>query len=248
MRIVSHNVNGARARLKANYEAAIAKLDPDILCIQETRARPDQLPKVLFNNAYKATYSIHSKPGYAGATTFCKAAPFLHTDDFPGNDEPGRVSISDFKSFKLINAYVPNSGQRLEKIEHRMEWQKKLATYISQQMKPVIFCGDINCAPLPIDTACPSIKAGCSFQERSAYQDLLNLGLVDVFRELNPNKAEYTWFSNTHDSRAANRGMRIDAFIISKELLPFVTDMRHIYDPELICGSDHNPILLEINI
>lgn len=247
MRIVSWNVNGARARIKAGFEKSVASLNPDILCIQETRARPDQLPKSLLGD-YKHFFSLHQKPGYAGATTFCKNEPFLHVDDFPNNDEPGRVSICDFKEFKLINAYVPNSGQHLEKIDHRVEWQKKLAEYISQQVKPIIYCGDLNCAHKKIDVGSPTIKSGVSFQERTAFQDILDLGLVDVFRELNPNKVEYTWYSNQFKSKEVNRGMRIDSFIISKELLPLVQSIQQIQDDSLICGSDHVPVVLEINI
>lgn len=250
MRILSQNVNGLRARLKAGFENTIAVIKPDILCIQETRATPEQLP-VSFLKQYNSYFSMHNKAGYAGATTFMVnpdiPLPFLHVDDFPDNDEPGRVSICDFKDFKLINAYVPNSGQHLEKIDHRVEWQKKLAAYIATQVKPVIFCGDINCAPKAIDTGCPSVKSGCSFQERNAYQDMLDLGMVDVFRELHPGKTEYTWYSNFSKGNKL-RGMRIDAFIISKELLPLVEAIEHIQDDSLIAGSDHVPVILDINI
>lgn len=247
MRIVSWNVNGLRARLKVGFEKTVEQLNPDILCIQETRAKPDQLPANLLSD-YQSYYSIHAKPGYAGATTFTRKEPFLHVDDFPDNDETGRVSILDFKEFKLINAYVPNAGQRLEKIEHRVEWQHKLADYISKQLKPIIYCGDLNCAHRQIDVGSPSIKSGVSFQERTAFQDILNLGLVDVFRELNPKKVEYTWFSNQHKSKEANRGMRIDAFLISKELLPLVQSIVQIQDDDLIVKSDHVPVVLDIDI
>lgn len=250
MRIVSWNVNGSRARLKAGMEETITVLKPDILCLQETRAKPEQLPHS-FISKYNSYFSLHNKAGYAGATTFMInpdiPLPFLHVDDFPDNDEPGRVSICDFKEFKLINAYVPNSGQHLEKIDHRVEWQKKLRKYIADQVKPVIFCGDINCAPAQIDTGCPSVKSGCSFQERNAYKDIIGLGMIDVFRGLYPARTEYTWYSNFSKGNKL-RGMRIDAFIISKELMPLVTSIQQIQDDTLICGSDHVPLVLDINI
>lgn len=253
MKIVTWNVNGLRARIKAGFEKTIAELQPDILCVQETRAKPDQLPTSVLKNC-NSYFSIHNKAGYAGATTFIyndeisPLTPVLHLDDFPGNDEPGRVSILDFKDFKLINAYVPNAGQRLERLDHRVEWQKKLEAYIAAQAKPVIYCGDLNCAHQKIDVGSPTIKSGVSFQERTAFQNILDLGLVDVFRHLNPTKVEYTWFSTQFKSKPVNRGMRIDSFIISQELLPNVVSIQQIQDDGLIAGSDHVPVVLEINI
>lgn len=249
MKIFSQNVNGVRARIKGGLEAAIKEVDPDIICLQEFRARPDQVPKS-FLEGYVGYYSIHQKPGYAGAATFVRATlpqPFLAVDDFPDGEEPGRVSILDFKDFKLINSYTPNSGQNLEKLEHRIEWQNRLCSYIQQQMKPVILCGDLNVAPLKIDTNTKS-RAGTSFAERKAFQDILDLGYADVFRERNPNIAEYTWFSNQYNARESNKGMRLDQFVIANELMPQVTAMYHCYSDHLIAGSDHVPIILEIDI
>lgn len=253
MKIVTWNVNGLRARIKAGFEKTIAELQPDILCIQETRAKPEQLPASVLKqcNSY---FSIHNKPGYAGATTLIynddisPLRPILHLDDFPENDEPGRVSILDFKEFKLINAYVPNSGQRLERLDHRVAWQEKLAEYIAAQVKPVIYCGDLNCAHQKIDVGSPTIKSGVSVSERTAFQNILDIGLVDVFRHLNPTKVEYTWFSTQYASKAVNRGMRIDSFIISQELLPNIVSIQQVQDDTLIAGSDHVPVILEINI
>lgn len=248
LRIISWNVNGVRARIKGGLEEMVAETKPDILCLQEFRARPEQLPKG-FLPGYTGYYSIHNKPGYAGSATFVRndiCQPFLAVDDFPDGDEPGRVSILDFKDFKLINSYSPNSGQRLEKLEHRLAWQEKLHRYIAGQFKPVILCGDLNVAPLKCDNNTQS-KAGTSFGERKAFQDILDLGMTDVYRHLNPDKTEFTWFSNQYDSRAKNRGMRIDEFVISDSIVPNVTTMFHINDEKLICGSDHNPILMEID-
>lgn len=247
MRIVSWNVNGLRARLKQDFDKAIEVLKPDILCIQETRAKPDQLPVNLLMD-YHHYFSIHNKPGYAGATTFTKEEPFLAVDDFPENDEPGRVSILDFKDFKLINAYVPNAGQQLERLDHRIEWQEKLENYIKSQMKPVIYCGDLNCAYKQIDVGAPSVKSGVSLKERGAFQKILKIGMVDAYRELYPDTIQYTWFSNFTKHEEVKNGMRIDAFIISKELMPLVRDVTHIYNEELVCNSDHVPIVLDIDL
>lgn len=249
MRIVSWNVNGLRARIKYGFEEAINELNPDILCIQETRARPDQLPRS-FLGGYNAFYSIHDRPGYAGATTFVRKTvdqPLLAIDDYPGGDERGRVSILDFKRFKLINSYSPNSGQRLEKLERRIEWQAGLANYIGGLPKPCILCGDLNVAPTLLDNNTNS-RAGTSNAERTAFQDILGLGYSDVFRTLNPKEVQYTWFSNQYKGREVGKGMRLDHFVASNELLPAVKSMYHVYDDKLICSSDHVPIVLDIEI
>lgn len=248
MLIVSQNVNGVRARIKNGFEKAVAKLNPDILCIQEFRARPDQIP-TNFLSDYVPYHSIHTKPGYAGASTFVRkdlTQPFLAVDNMGMEDETGRVCILDFKEFKLINAYVPNAGQRLEKLDARIAWQNKLEEYIRRQMKPVILVGDLNVAPTTIDNNTNS-KAGVSFGERLAFQKILDLGMVDVFRTRNPEKVEYTFFSNQFKSRENNKGMRIDEFVISGDLLYKVEDMGHHYEDDLICGSDHVPIYMKIN-
>lgn len=248
LKILTWNVNGCRARLKAGLENTLKEIQPDVFCMQETRAKPDQLSPI-FLEKYQSYFSIHKNPGYAGSSIFLSQSmppPLLFKDDFPEGDETGRVSICDFKYFKLINAYVPNAGSQLEKIRYRIEWQEKLKDYISKQLKPVIYCGDLNCAHKSIDVGSPTIKNGVSFQERNAFQDVLDLGLVDAWRYFNPEKIEYTWFSNQSKSRT--RGMRLDSFIVSEELLPLITNIEIIQDEKLAAGSDHSPVLLEINL
>lgn len=248
MRIISWNVNGLRARLKAGFEDSIRKMNPDILCIQETRAKPTQLPVDLIPG-YLAQYSIHDKAGYAGATIFSRIAPPLKfSDDFDNGHEKGRVGIAEYKDFILINAYVPNAGQNLEKIEHRLGWHGNLFEFIAAQSKPIIYCGDLNCAPQPMDSGCKYVKCGVSPQERGAFAQVLKYGMTDVFRKLHPTDVEYTWFNNRIKPRNLTQGMRIDSFIVTDELLPRVNSIKHIYDDDLICGSDHVPVLLDINI
>lgn len=249
MLIISQNVNGVRARIKNGFEKVMTQLNPDILCIQEFRAREDQIPKS-FLSGYVGYHSIHDKPGYAGASTYVRkdlTQPYLAVDNMGMGDEKGRVSILDFKEFKLINAYVPNAGQRLEKLNDRLAWQEKLTAYISAQMKPVILVGDLNVAPLKMDNNTKSM-AGVSFGERQAFQQILDLGMTDVFRHFYPDKVEYTFFSNQYNAREKNKGMRLDEFVISDELLSKVTGMGHISAPEHICGSDHNPIFMSISL
>lgn len=248
MYIVSQNVNGVRARIKGGFEKMVAELNPDIMCIQEFRARPGQVPQSFLSD-YTAYHSIHERPGYAGASTFVRKdidQPFLAVDTMGLEDETGRVSILDFKEFKLINAYVPNAGQRLEKLNARLAWQEKLEAYIKAQLKPVILVGDLNVAPHKMDNNTNS-KAGTSFGERQAFQRILDIGMTDVFRHFNPDTVEYTFFSNQFKSKENNKGMRIDEFVISDELVPKVESMGHLSDDKYVCGSDHVPIFMKIN-
>ncbi len=250
MNILIFNVNGLRARLKYGLEKMIAEIDADIVCFQESRAKPNQVSASLFAD-YNHYWSIHDKAGYAGTLTLIKknlSKPLSFKQDFSNNAEPGRVGIFDFNSFQLINAYVPNAGLKLERLDKRIEWQAKLAAHVSSQSKPIIYCGDLNCAHKQIDVGSPTIKSGVTPQERKAFQDILDLGLVDIFRERHPKKVEYTWYSRQFKSKAVNRGMCIDKFIISKELVHLVQEVKIIQDEELTCMSDHQPVLLTINL
>lgn len=249
IKILSWNVNGLRARLKAGFAEAMKEIDADIICIQETRAKQDQLPATLLGY-HKGYYSVHTKAGYAGATTFVRRGmePLLHVDDFPTGNEPGRVSICDFRRFKLINAYVPNSGMRLEKLDARLGWQSQLESYIKDQFKPVILCGDLNVAPELIDIGAKNVKAGTSLAERNAFKDITNIGMFDAYRMVHPEKIQYTWFSYYGNARESNKGLRLDTFVLSDELRSELVSCDVITEPHLICGSDHLPVLMEINL
>lgn len=245
MKIISWNVNGIRARIKQGFEEAINKLNPDIVCIQEFRAKEVQLPKD-FLKQYNGFHSIHEKAGYAGSSIYVKKdfkQPLNQWDDYINGTETGRVCILEFEKFYLISSYSPNSGGYLEKLTRRIEWENGLTAYLKNLDKPIILCGDLNCAPARIDAGIWCM-AGCSPEERKAFRDKEDLGLVDVFRALNPNKVEYTWFSNRNKER--DKGLRLDEFLISKGLLPKVKHFVHLQSPELVCGSDHVPVYLKI--
>lgn len=247
MKIISWNVNGIRARIKQGFNGAIKQINPDIICIQEFRARENQLPKDFLSN-YQHYHSIHEKAGYAGSSVFIKKEliqPATVKNDYDGGCETGRVCILEFENFYLISSYSPNSGGKLEKLDRRIEWENGLTKYIDSLNKPVILCGDLNVAPERIDAGVWCL-AGCSPEERLAFRDKKNLEMTDVFRWLNPNKVEYTWFSN-RDKEKKN-GLRLDEFLISDNLKENVKSFKHIYDTDLICGSDHVPILMEVDI
>ena len=247
MKILSQNVNGIRARIKQGFENTINELKPDIICIQEFRARENQLPKD-FLIEYNPYHSIHNRAGYAGSSIYVNidcAQPINFFDDYIDGNETGRVCILEFEKFYLISSYSPNSGGQLEKLDRRIEWENGLTNYLSKLTKPIILCGDLNCAPTKKDAGIWCL-AGCSPEERKAFKDKENLGLVDVFRWLNPNKIEYTWFSNRNKEK--KNGLRLDEFFFFFSLKENVKSFKHIYDVNLVCGSDHVPILMEIDI
>ena len=247
MKILSQNVNGIRARIKQGFENAIDKLKPDIICIQEFRARENQLPKD-FLIEYNPYHSIHNRAGYAGSSIYVNidcAQPINFFDDYIDGNETGRVCILEFEKFYLISSYSPNSGGKLEKLDRRIEWEDGLTNYLSKLTKPIILCGDLNCAPTKKDAGIWCL-AGCSPEERKAFRDKENLGLVDVFRRLNPLDIDYTWYSNR--SKVKDKGLRLDEFLISENLMEKVIGFRHIHEENLVNGSDHIPIELNINL
>lgn len=247
MKILSWNVNGLRARITQGFNKAIEEMNPDIICIQEVRASEKQLPKD-FLSGYNHYHSIHQKAGYAGSSIFVKKeapAPINFWCDYDDGIENGRVCILEFENYLLISSYSPNSGGELEKLPRRIEWENGLTKYMKNQIKPIILCGDLNVAPEKKDAGIYCLP-GCSPEEREAFKEKLDLGMVDVFRYFNPNKIDYTWFSNR--SKVKVKGLRLDEFLISEKLMEKVTSFRHIHEANLVNGSDHIPIELNINL
>ena len=254
MNIISWNINGLRAIVKKNFFKDIKKLNPDILCLQETKAQDDQVIKELslLNNYYIYVNSANKK-GYSGTATLSKSKPISVQNDI-GMDEhdyEGRVICLEYPNFYLVNVYVPNSGQQLERLDYRKKWDSDFLNYLTnlKKTKPLIIAGDFNVAHKPIDLkndkANYNKTAGYTQIEIDGMSSMINAGFVDVFRHLHPNQIAYTYWSYRFKARERNIGWRIDYFLISSMLKNNIKTTSILSD---YYGSDHCPIHLEINL
>ena len=263
MRIYSWNVNGIRAVLKkGELDKFLAYENPDILCLQETKAKRDQV-EVDFGD-YVEYWNSAERPGYAGTAIFVRNGikvlneyhnfekyPELkiEKDVFGDPLNEGRILTLEFKKFFLVTVYVPNSKRSLERLTLREKlWDPELKTYFEnlKKEKPIVVCGDFNAAHEEIDLARPKENmknAGFTKEERKGIDNYLSAGLIDTFRELHPEEERYTWWTNWGNARANNVGWRIDYFFVSNSLK---NDLKSAEIYESIFGSDHCPISIEL--
>lgn len=254
MRIVSWNVNGIRAIIKKEFFESVNLLDPDILCIQETKAQDLEVEKALLPLKDQQLYiNSAEKKGYSGTAILSKSNPISIGYDMgiSEHDAEGRVICAEYDNFYLINVYVPNSGQKLERLPYRSTWDADFLQYLKEKekIKPLIVCGDFNVAHRAIDLKNDKSNynktAGYTQIEIDGMDNFINSGFVDSFRNLNPDVVAYTYWSYRFKARERNTGWRIDYFLTSKSLLPKIKSSQIL--PEFF-GSDHCPILLEVDI
>lgn len=251
MKIISWNVNGIRAVLKKGFLDFINDFNPDIICIQETKAHPEQVDLDLDNYKYKYWNSA-TKKGYSGTAIFSKIKPISVQNDMniEKHDDEGRVICMELKNYFLVTVYTPNSKRDLSRLDYRSkEWDRDFLIYLKEleKIKPIIFCGDLNVAHKEIDLKNPKTNkrnAGFTDEERLGFDNYINSGFLDTFRMYNKEPNHYTWWSYMFNSRAKNVGWRIDYFCISEMLKKKIT--KSIILPEIM-GSDHAPILIEID-
>ena len=251
-KLVSFNVNGIRAIVKKNFEADMKKLNPDILCLQETKAQDDQVQKALEPfNEYHITSNSAVKKGYSGTAILSKEKP-LHTIYGIGvedHDQEGRVITNEFKDFYVVCSYVPNSGNGLNRLDYRTTWDVDFLHFITElkSKKNVILCGDLNVAHEEIDIARPKAnynkQAGYTQKEIDGMDALLQTGMIDSFRHYHPETVKYSWWSYRGGARARNVGWRLDYFLVSQSLINQVKTAEILNE---VMGSDHCPILLEL--
>lgn len=252
MKLVSWNVNGLRATLAKGLAEKMDALAPDVLCLQEIKARPEQVSDLWLASWPHALWNPAQRPGYSGVLILSRRAPLsLHTGmDMPEHDGEGRVATMEFDDLYLVNCYTPNSQNELARLPYRQEWDAAFRRYVSTlaEKKPVVFCGDLNVAHEEIDIARPDanhFSAGFSDEERAGFSRLLESGFVDSFRRLHPEARDaYSWWSFRGGARARNVGWRIDYFCLSEALLPRVKAAEIHPD---ITGSDHCPVSLELS-
>lgn len=253
LKLISWNVNGIRAVVKKGFHDFLTAQNPDILCLQETKAQPHQVE--LTAPGYHAYWNFPPKKlGYSGTLILTKQEPVKVATNLAidKHDQEGRVITAEYPDFFLVNVYVPNSKRDLSRLPYRhQEWDVDFLKYLKklEKKKPVIFCGDLNVAHQEIDLANPKSNQfthGFTKEEREGFSNFVKAGFVDTFRELYPDKkAQYTWWSHFANCRARNIGWRIDYFLISKSLRPKLK--KAFILPEII-GSDHCPVGIHIDL
>ncbi|MBQ1705659.1 MAG: exodeoxyribonuclease III [Clostridia bacterium] len=251
MKLISWNVNGLRACVGKGFMDFFHAADADAVCLQETKMQSDQLS--LETPGYLQYWNSAEKKGYSGTAVFTKAEPLsvAYGIGIPAHDTEGRVITCEYPAFYLVTVYTPNAQQGLARIGYRMEWEDAFRAYLLalDAKKPVIVCGDMNVAHNEIDLKHPAANrgnAGFSDEERGKFSELLQSGFTDTFRLLYPDKKDaYSWWSYRFHARDTNAGWRIDYFLVSNRLQDKVCKAEILSD---VFGSDHCPVLLEIEI
>jgi exodeoxyribonuclease-3 len=265
MKVYSWNVNGIRAVVrKGALQDFITKHQPDILCMQETKAQQGQA-EIDFKG-YEEYWNSAEKKGYSGTAIFTKVKPLKVINGFPEDfakkynfvdsrtrdaANEGRVLAAEFDKFYLVTVYTPNSVDNLQRLPLRHKhWDPAFLAYVKEleKTKPVIFCGDLNVAHTEDDLANPKPnrgKKGFTDEEKEGFQNYLDNGFVDIFRKFKQGNGYYTWWSHFAKARERNVGWRIDYFVVSGKLADKVKSADIHPD---VTGSDHCPISLELNI
>ena len=256
MKIISWNVNGIRAVMKKGFIDFINIHDPDILCIQETKAQPDQID--IPTNKYPYIYwNSAEKKGYSGTGILSKEKPINvnYGMNINKHDNEGRIITVEFKNYFLVTVYTPNSKRDLSRLEYRQnEWDVDFLKYLQslEIKKSVIFCGDLNVAFTEHDLANPQSNkttksrpgnAGFTDKERDGFAKIIEAGFIDTFRVFHKGNGHYSWWSYMRNSRSKNVGWRIDYFCISQ---PLQKTLKKSYILDDILGSDHAPVAIEI--
>jgi exodeoxyribonuclease III len=264
MKLISWNVNGIRAvHNKGLFTPFIDKYDPDILCLQETKAEQSQSPIDL--PQYTEYWNSAVKKGYSGTAIFTKTKPkniiygFSNTlnnkynlkDKYGDATCEGRVLTLEFNDFYIVNVYTPNSKDDLSRLAFRHDaWDKAFLEHCVtlETAKPVIFCGDLNVAHTELDLARPKEnngKHGFTMEERTGVNNIIDTGFMDTFRMFNKEGDNYTWWTAWGGARARNVGWRIDYFFASKKIKDKIQKAEILND---VMGSDHCPVSLEISL
>ena len=254
MRILSWNVNGIRAADRKGLYDWFKKESPDILCLQEIKAQPEQVPPYLRNMPrYNIYWNPAERKGYSGVVTYTKETPINTKNGFGIDrfDKEGRTLICEFPSFVLFNIYFPNGKKNKERLDYKLDFYDTFLAYadnLKAEGKNIVVCGDFNTAHNEIDLARPKENekiSGFLPVERAWIDTFIDHGYVDTFRHLNKEADQYTWWDMKTRARERNVGWRIDYFFVNNEFLPH---LKGACIRNEIIGSDHCPIEIEIDI
>jgi len=247
-KIISWNVNGIRAALKKGFADFVAAEQPDVLCLQETKAQPEQVELDL--PGYSAHWHSAEKKGYSGVLILSRVEPLQVRRGLGDlrDDPEGRCITAEYEDFHVVGVYTPNAQRDLARLPFRMAWDDDFLRYVKQlqQTKPVVFCGDLNVAHTELDLARPKQNKGAkgfTAEERGAFDRMLEAGFVDTLREFETGGGHYSWWSNWGGARARNVGWRVDYVMISTALRPRLASAS-IYADQL--GSDHCPVGIQL--
>ncbi len=253
MRLISWNVNGIRAIYKKGFMDFFAAQNPDILCVQETKAHPEQCEKELITPYGRdSLWASAQKKGYSGVATFSLMPPAQQINQIgnPDYDNEGRVVWTDHGEFQLYNIYFPNGAQGPHRHSYKMRFLKDLSALLKEKVKrgePIIVVGDYNVAHREIDIYDPvklAQTSGFLPEERQWFDEFLDLGFVDTFRHVHGDEQHrYTWWAYFDYARQGNRGWRIDYICVTKNL---VSRIKNADILDNIHGSDHCPVILDL--
>jgi len=250
LKFISWNVNGLRAIAgKGDLHRFFEEADADFFCLQETKMQAGQFDLDFLG--YQSYWNYAEKKGYSGTAIYTKHTPLSVTYGIgiPEHDTEGRVITLEMPDFYLVCCYTPNSQDGLRRLDYRMQWEDAFRDYLCSltRRKGVIMCGDLNVAHNEIDLKNPAtnhFNAGFSDEERAKMTELLSSGFVDSFRLLHPEEKDaYSWWSYRMAARERHVGWRIDYFIVSENLTPYIREAA-IHNE--VFGSDHCPVELVI--
>jgi len=251
--VISWNVNGIRAAQRHGFLDWLALVQPDICCVQETKANPDQLDDALLNPpGYTAAWCSAERKGYSGVAIFSKFEPVsVSRLGVPEFDCEGRVQITEFPAVTIVNAYFPNSQEKGARIDYKVAFCNALldrCNALRSEGRNLLVCGDFNIAHKPIDLKNPKQNEqnpGYLPEERAWMDTFIDAGYVDTFRMFNQEPGHYTWWTYRFNARAKDVGWRIDYHCVNAEFRKCVSRAEILKD---IMGSDHCPVLVELAV
>jgi len=253
MKILSWNINGIRAACKKGFFTWFQKESPDILCLQEIKATPNQLPPHLRNiPRYHLFWNPAERKGYSGVATFTKQKPIEVKTGFGREefDSEGRILITTFSTFTLFNIYFPNGKKNKERLQFKLDFYDVFLSYaddLKARKQNILVCGDFNTAHKEIDLARPKENehiSGFLPIERAWIDTFIDHGYIDTFRQFHTEPNQYSWWDLKTSARTRNVGWRIDYFFVNKEFLP---KLKNAFITQTVMGSDHCPVGIDIN-